>query len=80
MHRRVDLNDSVESDIVLAAMEHLNSQSNCSECLYDCGELGLLQIYWGRYGWEYMWLEIDPLPEHLGNLVKELTKNIDSRE
>lgn len=71
MRRRVNLNNPIEKAIVLKAMEYLNLNSRYSEHLYDCKELGLLQIYWGRGGWEYVWLKVDPLPEDISDFIEE---------
>ena len=32
---------------------------------FSTEELGTLHIYWDRHGWEYRWIEIEPLPDDL---------------
>ena len=33
--------------------------------VYDFGNLGLLQVWWARFGWETRWLEVEKPPEEI---------------
>lgn len=39
-----------------------NERGDYSRGVYDCGELGILLLYFRRE-WESEWLELEPLPE-----------------
>jgi len=71
MRRRVNLDNPVENALVLKVMQHLNLNSNYSEHLYDCEELGLLWIHWRHGGWEYNWLKTDPLPKDISDFIEQ---------
>jgi len=39
---------------------------------YDCGELGVLRIFWrANEGWWFTWIEPDPLPVEIQELLDD---------
>ncbi len=49
-------------DMELEIMGYLNENRMYYGAYYDCGDLGILHIYWSRSTWETEWIEIQPWP------------------
>lgn len=49
----------------LALMGWLNDRQRRYGGTFDFGNLGLLQIWQGRFGWEWEWLKVEKVPEEV---------------
>ena len=48
--------------LALEMMAHLNDKQEYHTRVFDCGELGVLRIWFHRR-WSYQWWQPEPLPE-----------------
>ena len=51
-------------DVELSVMEYLNDKEQYYAHAFDCGDLGILYIWWGR-NWEIQWIKVEPLPDEI---------------
>ena len=49
----------------LEIMHYLNRRCTYASHIFDCGDLGIVELYWQHHGWEKRWLNIKPLPTEL---------------
>lgn len=51
----------IRADIFFKIIAYLNSLAEKDihkyDCIYDCGIIGVVRVYWGRRVWEYHWFD-----------------------
>lgn len=46
----------------LALVGYCNDRDSYGPHYFDCGDLGIIYIYWGHRGWEHRVITIEPMP------------------
>ena len=49
----------------LEIMRYLNKRKSYASHIFDCGDLGIAELYWQHHEWQKRWLDIKPLPTEL---------------
>jgi hypothetical protein len=57
-------------EIELRVMSWLNDRQEYWTHYFDCGELGIMRIYW-RHGWEIEWATVAPCPVEIAETVDD---------
>jgi len=55
--------------IALEVKRWCNEHNNWRRRYFDCGDYGVLYLYWTGPTWEHRWIEIEPLPSAVGKLL-----------